>query len=538
MPNSRSRSAVLCAAVAALFSGCQEQANPTQPQTARSSAVVARYLGPVRPGEASFAQLAEKAPSSAGFYFNQAHDLVVVVRDPSDASAATTALQSMVAARQISLRHGTAPNVVVQHGKYTFAELATWRDALSDALLGQVNGVTSIDLNEQSNRVVVGLDPAVANAARQSVSEVLRKLAIDSGGVTFRNVKFVATNGDSITSQDDSLAGGIFLSTVTEQGCTLGFIADIGTQRAFITASHCTPTVFHLDLGSPAYQKFQSDSLVGTEYVDPAPSTCGLYECRRADAAAYKVTTFPTKKGLIVRTLSRGSTSNGSFTVDPNHPYFIINGTAQSITGGDEINKMGVGAGWTWGGVTNTCVDLHITSGTVTYIVKCAYEGDYRSRPGDSGGPIFSWDGGDAVSLLGVNFGVSTDSTLGLFSAYADITAILGTMTVVRGTNLATPLLSGQVSEGLPALSWAASSGASRYDIYRDTFDNQTGTTSGLVYIGSTNVTSYRDEIPVTKYDGTSNPGPRVPGFVLYQIYAASSTDLSATSRDIYFTTP
>jgi hypothetical protein len=76
---------------------------------------------------------------------------------------------------------------------------------------------------------------------------------------------------------------------------------------------------------------------------------------------------------------------------------------------GTRIDKMGRTTGWTWGEVTETCVDIpdwfveYYGPGTS---LLCQTEANYNSDPGDSGAPVFTWPlYGDEVTLRGIHVG-------------------------------------------------------------------------------------------------------------------------------------
>jgi hypothetical protein len=74
---------------------------------------------------------------------------------------------------------------------------------------------------------------------------------------------------------------------------------------------------------------------------------------------------------------------------------------------GQEANKIGRTTGWTYGTVTETCVDV-LASGT-NHIRLCQSIVDAGVNSGDSGSPVFALRRGSDVTLLGILWGGSTD---------------------------------------------------------------------------------------------------------------------------------
>lgn len=93
--------------------------------------------------------------------------------------------------------------------------------------------------------------------------------------------------------------------------------------------------------------------------------------------------------GNIVRTTSHG-TSPGSITIDSANPRFRIIGEAAYPVAGQTLEKIGRTTGWTYGQVTNTCVDTNVAGSNITLLCQ-----DYVSAgigAGDSGSPVFAWN--------------------------------------------------------------------------------------------------------------------------------------------------
>ena len=105
---------------------------------------------------------------------------------------------------------------------------------------------------------------------------------------------------------------------------------------------------------------------------------------------------------------------------------------------------MGSRSGWTMGEVTESCsLRFFGNEQHGTYAITCAYRALYRARFGDSGGPVFSWGGGNDVTLEGVNFGwegLELNPTAGWFAPVSAIEADLGTTISVVANPTLPPL--------------------------------------------------------------------------------------------------
>ena len=123
------------------------------------------------------------------------------------------------------------------------------------------------------------------------------------------------------------------------------------------------------------------------------------------------------------------------------------------------------------------------------------------------------------------------------FSGISAIESDVGAFTAERGSGLSTPSsFSGSVSGGNPSLSWSSVSGASEYHIYREIHKATGQCTDSNDYIGSDTGSPFLDdEVDVNQYYGTNQPGPQIPCYVQYRIYAAGGLEVSDFTAWIYF---
>ena len=123
--------------------------------------------------------------------------------------------------------------------------------------------------------------------------------------------------------------------------------------------------------------------------------------------------------------------------LDTNRPYFLItsvdSGTAVS---GQQVQKIGRSTGWTYGAIGNTCVDHRHELWPNSEITECTYEADFTNAQGDSGGPVFNFEGtgynegADRVRLVGIVLGEVDDQAV--FSKWSGVIADLSSLDVIR----------------------------------------------------------------------------------------------------------
>jgi len=511
----------------------------------------------IRPEEAAFAALATQSPSSAGFYLDSVGRVTIIVRDIADDEAAQSFVVGLVRTGQIRDSRVREHQIGITRGQYTFHQLAHWRDVVFDNFLGSTPGVFYLDLTERINRVTIGLESDHSTTLRASLPGRLQRLGVDTGAVVFvildsedargprekrhtTTPAVVALPPSSISHPTywSDLVGGIYMEGDSES-CTLGAVVDqFGSVPGLITVSHCSSDFFGTD-GSPAFQPYEGNRQVGQETHDPSGWPCGVLgvnECRRSDASFYSLLPgASSERGLIARTQGAAGpgSGDGSTDIDQARPFFMIIAVDDNdALTGQIVNKMGAYSGWTRGEITGTCVDISTVGFPDTRTVECLYESDMYVRPGDSGGPVFSYYGndpfsaGDFVTLVGI---VKSRTTwLGQFwrsqfSKWGRVIQDLGPMAATRISTLGQPLLSGTMPFLYPVLSWAAVPGATRYHVYRG--NTLVATTTGTIIAdGQMNVLEYSGATPPSGYGG-----------VEYAIYAANASEASLKSNSVWY---
>lgn len=554
---------ITVALLATMFAGglgmaaCEREPAPVTAPKSRSGPLHAEIPRPknIREGERLFFQLAASARSSAGFYFDSAGTLIVQVRDSSDFNAARGIAQALISSGAVRLGRRGAGGVSIHQATFTIDELVNWRDSVFAKVVGQFRGITSLDMDERRNRVVIGLLPAVSSVLRRQLPSALADLGIDTTAVLFEDHSTItptkatrasmAFNSNDIRNFADTIVGGVNFRSPGSGG-TVGLVVTYNGVRSFLTCSHCTSTLFSLDHDTVAQPTFVNTPrhLIGYESADPSTNNCGTwpfnFSCRSSDAAIYTLfDSVKAERGLIARTTYSSHSSAGSFSWDTSNPYFVVAGTIDNPTNGTTVQKIGAASGWTYGTVHATCIDKQEPAGPWAL---CNTETDAFNDNGDSGGPTFILGDGNLVYFSGLQF--ANQNGWYYFSPFSQIdNDLTSSMTIARGANLSTPSLSGSVSSSMPLISWGSVSGATAYEAYRSwcIWDNLTFTCSsgsnGFEYIGKVYGTSYLDaEKTVSAYNGATQPGPLTYGYVGYHLFASGTKDYSAMSNTVYFT--
>ncbi|MDB4908899.1 MAG: hypothetical protein JWO05_3683 [Gemmatimonadetes bacterium] len=128
------------------------------------------------------AAIATEVPEYAGHYIDKQGRLVILVADTTKGPVALGALNRRVSAGAIDPATTRGRTTIYRHSKYTFGELADYRDRVL-ARLEVLPDVNSIDLAEADNVVRVGVNEAHFGSANSSVKQVLLAAGIPANAL-------------------------------------------------------------------------------------------------------------------------------------------------------------------------------------------------------------------------------------------------------------------------------------------------------------------------------------------------------------------
>jgi hypothetical protein len=397
---------------AALAAACTDLSSPrgTGPLALRGAASGVQQSRSFLTLDDEFAAIASAEPSFAGVYLDSTHTPVVLLTNTTRLVPARTAGVDAM----LQKRHLSTGNLRVRPATYGFATLKQWYDSsLND--VASVPGFVFADIDEVQNRLHFGVETATDQEVAQ---EALVRRGIPPAAfvvdVTPRATPHVYTLRDSIRP----LRGGLRTWSVGYDGrpgsCTLGITAntDWSTPDSlfFFTPTHCSKKWGLLD-STPYYQ----DTLAAGKYIgyeigdrEPwphpywgCPSGNNVY-CRFSDAARNLVAPgVSMPPGFIART-----DYNGITLVDPSqYPGFYVTSEASQPLYGQPLYKMGEKTGLTDGTVIATCVNVR-GNDDPTKTLLCQTHVTSTNDVGDSGSPVFEWNGTDStVALDGMLWG-------------------------------------------------------------------------------------------------------------------------------------
>jgi hypothetical protein len=125
--------------------------------------------------------------------------------------------------------------VRVLEGRYGWAQLQRWQDVASSEALA-VPGAVFVDNDETSNRVLIGVEHLSAMA---QVKAAVARLGIPDAAVIVQRADPIHQVATLQNVVDRPVRAGVQINFPGFL-CSVGFNATSGSQKSFITASHCT----------------------------------------------------------------------------------------------------------------------------------------------------------------------------------------------------------------------------------------------------------------------------------------------------------
>lgn len=309
-------------------------------------------------------------------------------------------------------------------------QLAAWFARSSPVVLA-LPGTVFADHDEDNGRLLFGVEN---QAAIRGVQQALNALGVPATAYATQitpPIYQVATLRDRWRPTQ----GGIQIH-FSQYLCTMGFNADDGTERSFITNSHCTGKQGGVE-NTAYYQPTSSvdGTVIATEVEDPTYKRGGACPrgrvCRYSDAARARYSSgVSSTRGAIAKT---SGPNNGSLEVTGSFTVTGQDNTTTKFASGTTVNKVGRTTGWTQGNVTNSCVNVNVSGTNITQLCQTLVQnpnGAVLVGGGDSGSGVFT--GTSNVTLVGILWGGSSDGKLFVFSPLKNIRDEIGPITATQ----------------------------------------------------------------------------------------------------------
>ena len=295
--------------------------------------------------------------------------------------------------------------------------------------MASAKGVIAVSIDRENNRIDVAYNQDVDASALQALTTRLAASGVPQAAMSMRAAELPkrnATVGTSVRSQPLPLAGGAQFNFPTSAGtfvCTLGVPARINGVQGFMTASHCSESVYNVS--ARTRMTSPGGTFIGAESIDPAPRSCSLPDtlgCREADALFVS--------GGPANAIDFGKimyTNFGSLTVAG---VLNVQGTLSYPSVGQTIYKTGRTTGLTRASVARVCVDTLVSEPDGnTYGALCSIEvatGSFIAG-GDSGSSVWTYNGVGPIITGIVSYG---SSNTGGFSPWGGVVKEFGAVTV------------------------------------------------------------------------------------------------------------
>jgi len=421
MVSSRMFRPLFAAGLLVAAASCRDSSNPAGPDAASLSARGAQ-AGSFA-DLPSAAELDRQVPGFGGFFLDASGSPTIYLTRPAASRAnAEQALAGYLNARGL----GVAGLKVLQ-AHYGWQQLERWQAQATEAAF-QSQGAVFVDNDETSNRVRIGVSDL---SSMGEVRAAVARSGLPDDAVIIERAQPIQLVSTLQNVVDRPVRAGVQINFPGFL-CSVGFNATSGTQKSFVTASHCTTTQGGVE-STPYWQPLQSvdGTQIATEVADPVyqrGTGCPHgRKCRYSDASRAAYANGANQAlGLIAQT---SGANNGSLTITGS---FTITSDDCGTTGGclavgATVNKVGRTTGWTAGKITNTCVNTGVSGSNIVQLCQTFVSAGVGG--GDSGSDVFQITSGSSVKLAGVLWGGDSAGTQFVFSPFGNVTRELGALT-------------------------------------------------------------------------------------------------------------
>lgn len=346
------------------------------------------------------------------------------------------------------LKHPSSKTVerkfYIKPAKYSFGELYDWYGAIKDKVIN-TKGVIGTDIDEVSNKITILVDD-VESFRVEKMKNLFSSFGIPSDAYGLEKRTPILEDA-TLKDTTGPISGGLqifrHVSGTRYSICSLGFVANRGSVKGIVTNSHCT-AIFGQNDSSVLYQgtpiNMSQSRRLGASMVESRYRNGGYI----SDAVfiPFDIPFSSSTSVLKTAKLNKGS----------GYPHVLKTGRSRQIsslynmgsTVGMGVYKTGRTTGTSSGHLVRSCVNVRTTSNR---LMKCQNEvsADVRynySAGGDSGAAVFGSTTGSSdywkyiykyarsANLVGLHWGGSSGSGLGLFGYYSPMNAVIADLGV------------------------------------------------------------------------------------------------------------
>jgi hypothetical protein len=322
---------------------------------------------------------------------------VILSAEPAIAPAALTHFQTEMAALRRGRLHAAPAEPRIRTVSYDFAQLKEWFDSLLP--LAVRTDVIMFDIDEVENRVYVGVE---GDEAEVAVRRAAAGIGVPEDAIAVGRMVRPEPRHTVRDRRDVNLVGGYQMQfgPQSNQICTMAFNAMHDGEWVFVTNSHCTAIEWQVDGGTIMQPSWIAGNEIGFESHDRHVHHClpfpNLIYCRGADAALIRHN--------LVRGIDQGRIAETPWSMGAPSSLLVV-GTYDVVARvpgggtavGTVLDKTGRTSGSTFGQVTRSCIWIELYA--------CQDESTVYSEQGDSGSPMYVWQGDGTVHLQGILWG-------------------------------------------------------------------------------------------------------------------------------------
>ena len=403
-----------------LAAGCTEM--PTEPDPTSTAPEVKQISVPSlaraelqgalqgdhsRGWESEILRLEANSPGIGGVFFDPPSQSLVILTTPAgDSARARVAVSNLIANRALltgSDQVLRAPSISVRHADYPFSHLVAWQRSLL-GILPDVDGWLSIDADERSNRVRIGVASA---AARATVEGLVAGAGVPQAAVSVHlttpmqslvaRASVLSLPTSTLRDRIRAAGSGLEIQNARRGRCTYGWTLTSGSVWGFVTAAHCTRhTAGDGSTGEPFYQRVVTPNdllgYVGTNPEWDVPNCThegnSYPECTEADAMWIPVESASdvAKRVATTNDYQYGNDTRGGVAISR---WVAVHDSTGEVVGqimATAARKVGRTTGYTGGSIEGTC-ETHVIQGSLNLCLN-RLEGASVGQ-GDSGGPVF-----------------------------------------------------------------------------------------------------------------------------------------------------
>lgn len=159
---------------------------PPQAPSAQASATGQTHgRGPMRSAEEHGPRIAQQVPEFGGWFFDENGDLNVWVKNSEVHGDRARASVARVAAEVGLIPARPGYRIIVRPGRYGWQELSDWRDRM-EAVADGIEGIRWVDLDEEINRLAVGVN---SGRARAEVRKQSAEVGIPTGALSVQTME-------------------------------------------------------------------------------------------------------------------------------------------------------------------------------------------------------------------------------------------------------------------------------------------------------------------------------------------------------------